>query len=72
MPRRCAAGVWVMTEIETQSGWWQASDGNWYPPQSLGLGGPEAPAPAPEPSWVHSHRKHLFLAALIVLVLGSF
>lgn len=44
-----------MSSASQGPGWWQASDGNWYPPQQ-GAGyeappPPAAPAPAGQPSW---------------------
>ncbi len=46
-------------------GWWQASDGKWYPPQ------PEAPPPTPPPapSATRKRRTGLIIAAAVVLVL---
>ena len=36
-----------MTDDPAQSGWWQASDGKWYPPETRIGAPPAAPAPAP-------------------------
>jgi hypothetical protein len=45
-----------MSSAPQGPGWWQASDGNWYPPQEQSAGyeappPPAAPAPPGPPSW---------------------
>jgi hypothetical protein len=36
----------IMSDVSNGPGWWQASDGKWYPPESQ----PSSEAPAPPPS----------------------
>jgi len=43
-----------MSDVSQGPGWWQASDGRWYPPQSVPPAAPVAPpppAPGPPPQW---------------------
>lgn len=38
-----------MSDISQGSGWWQASDGRWYPPQDAVVTGAAPPPPPPAP-----------------------
>jgi uncharacterized Tic20 family protein len=57
------------------AGWWQASDGNWYPPQSAASprwgGWPPGMSPSDERTWAMlSHLSHFFgswIAQLIIM-----
>lgn len=40
-----------MEEPGAGPGWWQASDGNWYPPQPAQAAGPPPPPDAPVQQW---------------------
>src|SRR3954468_6285569 len=60
-----------MTEVESQTGWWQASDGNWYPPESSPTLTPQS-EPARRPSWFEKNRTRVMVGALMVLILGGF
>lgn len=65
-----------MSDVSQGPGWWQASDGRWYPPEQV----PGVPTPPPRPN-VPPGRAHdspgrlwktwqLALASLVALVLG--
>src|SRR4051812_11033540 len=40
-----------MSDISQGPGWWQASDGKWYPPQQAPTAAPPPAAPPPQPQW---------------------
>ena len=44
-----------MSEVRQGAGWWQATDGRWYPPETH----PEYRAPPPNPSTVGPRREAL-------------
>ncbi len=60
-----------MSELELQqSGWWQASDGNWYPPQTATVDFGSLPPVERRPSWFAAHRRLLGAVAVIVVIAG--
>ena len=40
-----------MSDVSHGPGWWQASDGRWYPPQPAAPAPPPPPPPGPPPQW---------------------
>jgi hypothetical protein len=40
-----------VSDVPQGPGWWQASDGKWYPPQPAATPPPVAPPPGPAPQW---------------------
>lgn len=40
-----------MSDVSQGPGWWQASDGRWYPPQPAAPAPPPPPPPGPPPQW---------------------
>jgi hypothetical protein len=72
-----------VSDVSQGPGWWQASDGKWYPPQSAPTAAPPPPprpayGPSPAPQWTPPPAKKggnrgclIALAAVgVVLVLG--
>lgn len=63
-----------MSDVSGGTGWWQASDGKWYPPQSTPLPPPPAGAPqtmaAPNPMYAVAPQRTSNGLATAALVLG--
>lgn len=65
-----------MSDASQGPGWWQASDGKWYPPQSNPSYSPTAPLPTapsakPPRPWFKKKRFIIPVALVVLIVIGA-
>ncbi|KAA0235267.1 MAG: hypothetical protein JJLCMIEE_01598 [Acidimicrobiales bacterium] len=61
-----------MSDAPQEPGWWQASDGKWYPPPAAGQTHAALAPPEPAPSWVRPAFNYVVsLLAIAVMVIAS-